>query len=101
METSYSYTTVSVDADGTSLISVSLYPDGRMSMTCPTDGNRAQFSISHAQARVTIAPTNPTAPTAADVATARRLAELFGRYVAEVERLHALNSASTRRDSAA
>ncbi|MEU4824619.1 hypothetical protein AB0H37_22350 [Actinomadura sp. NPDC023710] len=101
METSYSHTTVMVEPDGTAVISVSLYPDGRMAMTCPTGVNRAQLWISHARARVLIAPTNPEAPTAEDVETARKLAEVFARYAAEVERLHALNDASTRRESAA
>ncbi|WP_433465512.1 hypothetical protein [Spirillospora sp. CA-128828] len=88
MQTSYSHTTVMVEPDGTSVISVSLYPDGRMAMTCPTDGDRAQIWISHAGARVLIAPTNPEEPTAEDVRVARKFAEVFARYAAEVERLH-------------
>ena len=101
MQTSYSHTTVMVEPDGTAVISVSLYPDGRMAMTCPTDGNRAQLWLSHAGARVLIAPTNPEEPTAEDVVTARKLAEVFGRYAAEVERLHTLNVVSMPGESAA
>jgi hypothetical protein len=93
METSYSYTTVLVEPDGSTLTHVSLHPDGRMSMMCPRGGDRAQITLSHARADVTIAPTNATAPTAEDLRVARQLAELFARYAAEVERLHT-NSAS-------
>ncbi|WP_149261580.1 hypothetical protein [Actinomadura sp. K4S16] len=93
METSYSYTTVSVDSDGASTVNVALRPDRDVSVLCARGRDRAQISISHARAHVTITPTNPTAPTAEDVATARQLAGLFARYAAEVERLHA-NGAS-------
>ena len=101
METSYSYTTVMVEPDGKSRISVHLIPDRRTSVINSVSGLRAQIAFMHAGADVTITPTNPTAPTAEDVETARRLAELFGRYVAEVERLHALNVASAPGESAA
>jgi hypothetical protein len=94
MQTSYSYTTVSVDPDGTTTVDVTLRPDRDVSVLCPLGRDRAMISISHARAYVVITPTNPTAPTAEDIETARRLAELFGRYAAEVERLHALNGAA-------
>lgn len=94
MGDSYSYTTVQVEPDGTASVYVSLRPDERLSLLCPRDRDRAQLWISHARADVTITPTNPTAPTAEDLATARRLAESFAQYAAEVERLHALNGAS-------
>ncbi|WP_433466830.1 hypothetical protein [Spirillospora sp. CA-128828] len=84
----YSYTTVNVDPDGTASVNVALRPDREVSVLCPRGRDRAQISISHAGARVVIMPTNPTAPTAEDLATARQLAELFARYAAEVERLH-------------
>ncbi|GAA0568742.1 hypothetical protein [Actinomadura livida] len=88
----YSYTTVNVDPDGTASVDVTLRPDERVSLLCMRD--RGQLVISHAQAHVTITPTNPTAPTAEDLAVAHKLAELFARYAAEVERLHVLNGAS-------
>ncbi|MEU8117627.1 hypothetical protein AB0C21_02845 [Spirillospora sp. NPDC049024] len=88
MADSNSYTTVSVDPDGTSRIVVNLIPDRQMSVYCSHGGPRAQIAFMHAGANVTITPTDPAAPTAEDLATARRLAELFARYAAEVERLH-------------
>jgi hypothetical protein len=94
METSYSYTTVSVDPDGTSRVSVHLIPNREMSVYCSPGGHRAQIAFMHAGANVTVTPTNPTAPTVEDVKTARQLADLFARYAAEVERLHALNGAA-------
>ncbi|GAA2257043.1 MULTISPECIES: hypothetical protein [Actinomadura] len=100
METSYSFTTVRVDPDGTPAISVHLIPDRQMSVYCSDGGHRAQIAFIHAGANVTITPTNPESPTAEDLVTARRLAELFGRYVAEVERLHALSVASMPSESA-
>ena len=87
----YSYTTLIVDPDGTASVNVTLRPDEQVSLLCVRDRGRAQLSISHARADVTITPANPTAPTAEDLAVARRLAELFAQYAAEVERLHALN----------
>lgn len=84
----YSYTTLTVDPDGTAAVHVTLRPDEQVSLLCVRDRGRAQLAISHARADVTITPTNPTAPTAEDLAVARRLAELFARYSAEVERLH-------------
>ncbi|MEV0667183.1 hypothetical protein ACIBI3_38815 [Actinomadura luteofluorescens] len=101
METSYSYTTLVVEPDGTSRVSVHLHPDHNMSVLCSEGRRRAQISFSHARADVIITPTTPEAPTAGDVATARQLAGLFGRYAAEVERLHALNVASMPDESAA
>ncbi|MGI5420495.1 hypothetical protein [Actinomadura luteofluorescens] len=101
METSYSYTTVIVEPDGASRISVHLHPDQTMSVLCSEGRRRAQISFSHARADVIITPTNPEAPTAEDLKTARQLAELFGRYAVEVERLHALKVASVPGESAA
>ncbi|RKS79566.1 hypothetical protein BZB76_1038 [Actinomadura pelletieri DSM 43383] len=94
----YSYTTVRVEQDGTALTSVSLHPDERVSVLYPRGTNRAQISITHAYAHVRIVPTNATAPTAEDVRVARKLAESFVAYAAEVERLHAL--ANPRSESA-
>ncbi|MFG1857885.1 hypothetical protein ACGFJT_39040 [Actinomadura geliboluensis] len=88
----YSYTTVQVEPDGTALTSVSMHPDERVSVLCPRGKNRAQISITHSYAHLTIAPTKATSPTAEDVRVARRLAESFAAYAAEVERLHALNN---------
>lgn len=80
---------------------MNLTPDRQMSVINSVSGRRAQITFMHAGAHVTITPTNPEAPTAEDLATARRLGELFGRYVAEVERLHALNRASVPGESVA
>ncbi|MFG2091178.1 hypothetical protein [Spirillospora sp. NPDC048824] len=91
----YSYTTVEVEQDGTAVTSVTLHPDERVSVLCPRGKNRAQISISHAYANVRIVPTNATAPTAADVRVARKLAESLAAYAAEVERLHALTTGQT------
>ncbi|XRQ07360.1 hypothetical protein ACN3XK_64465, partial [Actinomadura welshii] len=79
----YSYTTLTVDPDGTASVNVTLRPDEQISLLCVRD--RGQLVISHAQAHVTITPTNPTVPTAEDLAVARKLAESFARYAAEVE----------------
>ncbi|TDD23456.1 hypothetical protein E1287_38990 [Actinomadura sp. KC06] len=89
---SYSYTTVCVDPDGTARTSVHLHPDEQVSVLCGSGQKRAQISLSHASADVIITPTNPEAPTARDLAVARKLAESFARYPAEVERLHELNA---------
>ncbi|MFI0374509.1 hypothetical protein ACH35V_42195 [Actinomadura sp. 1N219] len=88
----YSYTTVSVEPDGTALTSVSLHPDERVSVLYPRGKDRAQISIAHAYAHVSIVPTNATAPTAEDVRVARKLADSFAAYAAEVERLHGLHT---------
>ncbi|WP_344208901.1 hypothetical protein, partial [Actinomadura livida] len=80
----YSYTTLTVDPDGTTAVHVTLRPDEQISLLCLRDRGRAQLGISHARADVTITPTNPTAPTAQDVRVAHQLAELFARYAAEV-----------------
>ncbi|NVI90817.1 hypothetical protein [Actinomadura sp. BRA 177] len=88
----YSYTTVQVEPDGTALTSVSIYPDERVSVLCPRGKNRAQISITHSYAHVIIAPARATSPTAEDVRVARKLAESFAAYAAEVERLHTLNN---------
>src|SRR5437868_9391613 len=89
----YSYTTVSVETDGTAAVSVSLQTDERVSVLCGTGRDRAQISVWHAGAHVTVCPTNASAPTAGDVQVARLLAESFAVYAAEVERLHDLNTA--------
>lgn len=86
---SYSYTTVVVEPDGTARTSVNVYPDESLRVLCTTGGPRAQISLDHAGASVLIVPTNAEAPTAEDVRAARRLAESFAVYAAEVERLHA------------
>ncbi|URM97069.1 hypothetical protein LUW76_23450 [Actinomadura madurae] len=91
---SYSYTTVSVKPDGTARTSLSMQPDEWLSVVCPRGKERAQISLSHSRADVTVSPTNATAPTAGDVWVARKLAESFAIYAAEVERLHILNGAS-------
>ena len=92
---SHSYTTVRVDPDGKTVVDVTLRPDRGVFVLCPQGHDRAQLSISHGRADVLIMPSDPVAPTAADVDAARKLAEMFARYAAEVERLHALNGAST------
>ncbi|MBX6770048.1 MAG: hypothetical protein IRY90_23330 [Actinomadura rubrobrunea] len=89
MSDAYSYTTVMVEPDGTSRISVSLRPDEDMSVLCSTGRDRAQITVMHAAAHVLISPVSPKAPTSEDVRVARRLAESFAVYAAEVERLHA------------
>ncbi|GAA4130738.1 hypothetical protein [Actinomadura keratinilytica] len=101
MSDAYSYTTVVVDPDGTSRISVSLRPDDDMSVVCPTGRDRAQISVSHAAAHVLIGPAAPEAPTAEDVRVARKLAESFAVYAAEVERLHAAAQRAVVSDSPA
>jgi len=51
---------------------------------------------------VSVAPTNPAAPTAEDIQIAHRLAESFAAYAAEVERLHVQNrTAEPAEDTAA
>lgn len=98
----YSYTTLRVDPDGTAAVHVSLHPDADMTVVCVRGGDRAQISVMHARADVTFCPTNPTAPTAGDVRAARRLAESFATFAAEVERLHVENRvAEPAEDSAA
>jgi len=89
---SRSYTTVRVDQDGTTRIDVMLCPDEQASLWCVRD--RAQLVIKHGHADVTILASDPTAPTAEDVRVARKLAGLFARYAAEVERLHTRTSAA-------
>ncbi|TDC55353.1 hypothetical protein E1281_13005 [Actinomadura sp. KC345] len=91
---SYSYTTVQVEPDGSALTSVCMRPDERMSVLYPRGKNRAQISITHANAYMLVTPTRPTAPTAEDVRVARKLAESFAAYAAEVERLHVENGGS-------
>ncbi|TDE29000.1 hypothetical protein [Actinomadura sp. 6K520] len=100
---SYSYTSVQVEPDGTALTSVIMYPDERVSVLVPRGKNRAQISVTHCRAHVLIAPTRATAPTAEDVQVARKLAESFAAYAAEVERLHSLNgvAAESAEDPAA
>ncbi|MFB4307202.1 hypothetical protein [Actinomadura sp. GTD37] len=90
----YSYTTVQVEPDGSAAVHVSLYPDESVSVLAVTGRGRAQISVQHANASVSVAPTNPAAPTAEDVQIARRLAESFAAYAAEVERLHVQNRAA-------
>ncbi|URM95288.1 hypothetical protein LUW76_13725 [Actinomadura madurae] len=92
---SYSYTTVSVDPDGKTAVSVSLLPDPTVRVWCEPGRDRVQMVIAHAGAEVFITPTAPEAPTAEDVTVARKLAESFAVYAAEVERLHAMNGAVT------
>ncbi|NVI91975.1 hypothetical protein [Actinomadura sp. BRA 177] len=84
----YSFTTVTVEADGTAKVGVSMHPDEEMRIYCTPGRDRAQISVMHARADVMIGPTNPTAPTAGDVQIARQLATAFATYAAEVERLH-------------
>jgi hypothetical protein len=96
----YSYTTVVVEPDGSTRITVSLQPDESVSVLCSTGRPRAQISVTHAGADVVITPTDPESPTAGDVEIARWLAAAFATYADEVERLHALK-ADTRRDTAA
>lgn len=96
----YSYTTVVVEPDGSTRIGVSLQPDESVSVLCRTGGTRAQISMMHAGADVTITPTDPESPTGGDVEIARWLAAAFERYADEVERLYALK-ASCERDAAA
>ncbi|TDC47703.1 hypothetical protein E1281_25865 [Actinomadura sp. KC345] len=91
---SYSYTTVSVKPDGSAHTSVSMLPDKWLSVVCPRGKDRAQISLSHSRADVTLSPTNATAPTAGDVWVARKLATSFALYAAEVERLHVANGGS-------
>ncbi|MFG2018598.1 hypothetical protein [Actinomadura geliboluensis] len=87
----YSYTTVQVEPDGSAAVHVSLHPDESVSVLAVTGYGRAQISVRHARANVTITPTNPTTPTAEDVRIARQLAESFAAYAAEVGRLHVEN----------
>lgn len=94
----YSYTTVTVEPDGSARASVTMHPDERLSVLVPVGYERAQISLAHANADLTIAPTNATAPTVEDVQVARKLAESFATYAAEVERLH---TASASGDCAA
>ena len=91
----YSYTTVSVEPDGTARTSLSMQPDEWLSVVCPRGKERAQISLSHSRADVTLSPTSAAAPTAEDVRVARKLAESFAVYAAEVERLHALTTDGT------
>ena len=91
----YSYTTVSVKPDGTARTTLSMQPDEWLSVICPRGKKRAQISLEHSRADVTLSPTSPTAPTAEDVRVARKLAESFAIYAAEVERLHALTPDQT------
>lgn len=88
MSDAYSYTTIVVRPGRAPRITVSLQPDGGIDVFCAAGRQRAQISISHADADVTVTPTNATAPTAEDVRAARKLAESFAVYAAEVERLH-------------
>lgn len=90
----YSYTTVTVEPDGTATVHVSMRPDEQVRVWCTPGRDRAQISLAHARADVVITPTDPTAPTAGDVRVARRLAESFATFAAEVERLHVLNRAA-------
>ncbi|GAA0222446.1 hypothetical protein GCM10009527_018460 [Actinomadura nitritigenes] len=86
----YSYTTVTVEPDGSARITVHMHPDDSLSVLCGSGRDRAQISFTHAGADVIITPTDPNSPTAGDVQVARQLAESFATYAAEVERLHAL-----------
>ena len=98
----YSYTTVQVEPDGSARVHVSMYLDESVSVLTATGRGRAQISMRHARADVTVGPTNPTAPTAGDVQIARRLAESFATYAAEVERLHVeTRAAEPSKDTAA
>lgn len=90
---SYSYTTVSVQPDGKARVSVALHPDESMVVLCSQGGARAQIAVLHCDASVTVCPTDPQAPTGADVRAARELAERFAAYADEVERLHQINQA--------
>lgn len=91
----YSYTTVSVRPDGSARTTLSMQPNKYLEVLCPRGRDRAQISLSHARADVTLSPTRATAPTAEDVWVARKLAESFAVYAAEVERLHALTTGQT------
>ncbi|CNF22348.1 Uncharacterised protein [Mycobacterium tuberculosis] len=90
----YSYTTVQVEPDGSARVHVSLYPDESVSVVAVTGRERAQISVRHANASVSIVPTNAAAPTSGDVQIARQLATAFATYAAEVERLHVENRAA-------
>lgn len=90
----YSFTTITVEPDGTAKVVVTMHPDEDMRVYCTPGRDRAQISVMHARADVMICPTNATAPTAGDVQTARQLATAFATYAAEVERLHVENRAA-------
>ncbi|TMQ93992.1 hypothetical protein ETD83_24555 [Actinomadura soli] len=81
-----------MDADGTARTSVTLHPDEFAPVLCPRGRDRALISVTHAAADVVICPPDSAAPSAADVRFARKLAESFAAYAAEVERLHALTT---------
>jgi hypothetical protein len=85
----HSSTSISVERDGRARISVHLLPDQGMSVLVSEGKAWAQISLSHCDAHVIIAPTDSAAPTAEDLQVARRLAQSFAVYAAEVERLHA------------
>ncbi|TDD75323.1 hypothetical protein E1293_28500 [Actinomadura darangshiensis] len=89
----YSYTTVSVESDGTAKVHVAMHPDEDVTVYCTPGRDRAQISVMHARADVTICPTDATAPSTGDVQVARQLAAAFATYAAEVERLHNENAA--------
>jgi hypothetical protein len=99
----YSYTSVSVEADGKARVTVSLMPDESARVLISQGRERAQISVSHCGADVLFAPTNGTEPTVEDVRVALRLAESFAAYAAEVERLHAqsIKRAESAAESAA
>ncbi|GLZ15309.1 hypothetical protein Acsp04_55440 [Actinomadura sp. NBRC 104425] len=101
MSDAYSYTTIAVEPGQAPHITVSLRPDGQMAVWCSAGHERAQISILHADAHVVITPTNPTVPTAGDVRAARKFAESFAVYAAEVERLHAVAQQAAESESSA
>lgn len=91
----YSYTTVVVEPDGSARVTVSMHPDERLSVLLAVGYERAQISLTHANADLIIAPTNAAAPTVEDVLVARKIAESFATYAAEVERLHTASGADS------
>ncbi|MCP2337194.1 hypothetical protein [Actinomadura rupiterrae] len=94
----YSYTTIAIEPGESPRIGVVLRGGESVSVLACLQGDAAQVAVTQEGVSVAFTPADWELVTAADVHTARELAEAFAAYAAKLEQLHAEHTADSGSD---
>ncbi len=92
----YTYVTMSINPDQAPCLRISLYTSDLRTRALVTESGRPYLALESDEAGVSVSTTGGGHVTPADVDTARQIFNAAARYLADCERLHAEQTATSQ-----